>query len=537
MIELAPTSKQKDVYGNQNMDPHRGRPFLKAANFMEWIPCNTSRPDEQLLPGSTGVGLPMIGSRVSLSNSVSAHTLQKQSVASASTLRKQDSRAALKARSTAQKDGFLDANMNSNSGEQEETLNSADAEETESDGESLEEIDEVKYDHTSDNLFEATALRRTTIRGRIQIADAPPRAWSDLMDLQARRPYACTIEEEDLTRELGATNDHLKSVRSSNIGLVRRLRSENETNYKLTEKLKKTRAKMIEFGKWRKDGLRQHQAEMKEEKRLRVQAMETAAVANAKLKKMTETLELTKARLDHHLEQEEIRLQEEKIAHMQNEKRKEREHKKLIALGKLEEALGIKHEFETKNSNSANTEIGSDDGSIESSKEASPQEKFANDPNVMQQISNLKDAVKDANAPFGAKLGVLNDLLSAMDSDGSGAVTKLEFQWAMEQVGAGASATFIGGTPGAKGKKSNKKGKERKSSRKNSERQQNEMEVLVNALDVDGDGEISFTELVDGLMRRRQEAKLLHGEKMKRAAKEAKKKAKYRAERMKVKGY
>ena len=122
-------------------------------------------------------------------------------------------------------------------------------------------------------------------------------------------------------------------------------------------------------------------------------------------------------------------------------------------------------------------------------------------------------------------------------SDGSGAVTKLEFQWAMEQVGAGAGSTFTGDKAGAKGKKSNKKRRERGSSKRSSGSQKNDMEVLVNALDVDGDGEISFTELVDGLMRRRQEAKLLHGEKLKRAAKEAEKKAKYRAERMKVKGY
>ena len=35
-------TKKDILYGNQNIDPHRGRPFLKAANFMEWIPCNTS---------------------------------------------------------------------------------------------------------------------------------------------------------------------------------------------------------------------------------------------------------------------------------------------------------------------------------------------------------------------------------------------------------------------------------------------------------------------------------------------------------------
>ena len=65
----------------------------------------------------------------------------------------------------------------------------------------------------------------------------------------------------------------------------------------------------------------------------------------------------------------------------------------------------------------------------------------------------------------------------------------------------------------------------------------NTMKLLVDSLDVDGDGEISFTELVDGLMRRRQEAKSNHSENMKRAAKEAEKRARHKAARMKVKGY
>jgi hypothetical protein len=538
MVETSAKTDHADLlYGKGRQDPHRGKPFLKAANFIEWVPCNTSRPDEQLLPGSTGVSVPMLGSSanllVSSSSSLVASSLSMPSATRGG--RGGISTTAHRSRSSSVISSVSDAPPSSNNDEVGLDENGLD------DDDLLEdEAHDPDEDVLNNAMLEATSLKRTTIRGRIQVADAGPRAWSDLMDLQARRPYACTVEEEDLTRELGATHDHLRSVRGSNVKLVRRLRRENETNFKLDSRLKKTRAKMIELGKWRKEGLKKHNFEMKEERALRQSATDAAAIAQAKLAKITEKLRMTQSRLDHHLEQEALRLEEERIAHEESMRHKERERKKLVALGKLENALGIVHKFQLVKKTAAKIKDGIGTGREDQNKGQDagggdsdhPDAKLGNDPEVLEQISRLRDIIKNPNAKFGTKLGVLNDLFSAMDSDGSGAVTKLEFQWAMEKAGGG--GLFSG-----KNRTTNKESKKKKSSNIQSQRAgaSGAMKLLVDSLDVDGDGEITFMELVDGLMRRRQDAKALHGEHMKRAAKEAEKKAKHKAQRMKVKGY
>ena len=101
----------------------------------------------------------------------------------------------------------------------------------------------------------------------------------------------------------------------------------------------------------------------------------------------------------------------------------------------------------------------------------------------MEQISKLRTAIHNKKTKFGTKLGMLNDLFSVLDFSGDGAVLKNDFLFAFNHIG-------------LKGKK-------------------NDLEKLVNALDVDGDGDLTFVELCDGLMRRMQDAKQKHGELMK----------------------
>jgi Ca2+-binding EF-hand superfamily protein len=86
-------------------------------------------------------------------------------------------------------------------------------------------------------------------------------------------------------------------------------------------------------------------------------------------------------------------------------------------------------------------------------------------------------------------------LFSAWDVNGNGAVIKEDFLFAMQRVGL----------------KSNK---------------QSSLNALVDALDVDGDGDVSFVELCDGLMRRMQQAKEKHADDMRRQREKREKAAK-----------
>ena len=112
----------------------------------------------------------------------------------------------------------------------------------------------------------------------------------------------------------------------------------------------------------------------------------------------------------------------------------------------------------------------------------------------MEQISKLRTAIHNEKTKFGTKLGMLNDLFSVLDFSGDGAVLKNDFLFAFNHIG-------------LKGKK-------------------NDLEKLVNALDVDGDGDLTFVELCDGLMRRMQDAKQKHGELMELKEREKEKRKK-----------
>jgi Ca2+-binding EF-hand superfamily protein len=139
----------------------------------------------------------------------------------------------------------------------------------------------------------------------------------------------------------------------------------------------------------------------------------------------------------------------------------------------------LTNETTGKQQAAASASATANDGHITSNKE------------VTEQISKLRIAIHDKKTRFGTKLGLLNDLFSALDFSGDGAVLREDFLLAFKHVG-------------LKGKK-------------------DELEKLVDALDVDGDGDVSFVELCDGLMRRMQDAKQKHSEMLKRKEKEKEK--------------
>lgn len=54
----------------------------------------------------------------------------------------------------------------------------------------------VRRGDPGDHLqVEPTPIPRATVRGRVLVAEAGPRAWSDLLDLRNRRPMARTVQE------------------------------------------------------------------------------------------------------------------------------------------------------------------------------------------------------------------------------------------------------------------------------------------------------------------------------------------------------
>ena len=80
-------------------------------------------------------------------------------------------------------------------------------------------------------------------------SDAPPRAWSDLMNLQTRDHTRVQLKRKTWP-EARATNDYLRGVAHQTSGLCEGC-GENEAGD--DPEAEKTRAKMIEFGKWRKE--------------------------------------------------------------------------------------------------------------------------------------------------------------------------------------------------------------------------------------------------------------------------------------------
>lgn len=225
-------------------------------------------------------------------------------------------------------------------------------------------------------------------------------------------------------------------------------------------------------------------------------------------------LDIAEKRLNHHLEMEEIRLEEEKEQNKIKLQTEARERKKMKALEQLESALNIHHTFDkhhnqgrkgkSKGKSPGKGSKLTRSGTVPNLLKTSSSENvkindsshITENPEIMEQISRLRIAITKKDTQFGTKLGILNDLFSALDlvgdEPGDGAILKEDFLIAMEHVG-------------LKGKKE-------------------KLEKLVDALDVDGDGDVSFVELCDGLMRRMQDAKSKYMETLKRQQKEKQKK-------------
>ena len=201
------------------------------------------------------------------------------------------------------------------------------------------------------------------------------------------------------------------------------------------------------------------------------------------------------------MEQEHLRLEEEKMEKMKKEQINKRNQKKMIALQSLEKALCISHNFGGQDNLKKRVKNNDPQKTKETAKTEKEDEHITSNPLIMEQISRLRIAISKKQTQFGTKLGILNDLFSALDATNDGAVQKNDFLLAMKHVG-------------LKSQSSN-------------------LTELVDALDVDGDGDVSFVELCDGLMRRMQDAKTKHGEKMKRLQKEKEKREKEKRERKK----
>lgn len=305
--------------------------------------------------------------------------------------------------------------------------------------------------------------------------------------------------------ELGATGDMLSSTRKRNLMLMKRVKYENKINCVLEDQLNKKTTRLTALSQYKHDNEAKHQEVLKNEIALRQQATWDAAEAKKQMEAMQKQLDIAEKRLSHHMEQETIRLKEEEIARDLKNKLKARNLKKMVALESLEKALHISHTFDTgkkikrKKSSLSNAPPKAGDTALVSDtggqKGTTPDGHITSNAHAMEQIGKLRVAITSKGTKFGTKLGILNDLFSALDVNGNGAVIKEDFLFAMERVGL----------------KSNK---------------QSSLNALVDALDVDGDGDVSFVELCDGLMRRMQQAKEKHADDMRRQRERREKAAK-----------
>ena len=307
--------------------------------------------------------------------------------------------------------------------------------------------------------------------------------------------------------ELGATGDMLSSTRKRNLMLMQRVKYENKINCVLEDQLNKKTTRLTALSRYKNDNEAKHQEVLKNEIALRQQATWDAAEAKKQMEAMQKQLDIAEKRLSHHMEQETIRLEEEKISRDMKNKLKARNLKKMVALESLEKALHISHTFDTgkklKRKKSSVSNAAREAGDKASASAASGTGQKSNTPDghitsnahAMEQIGKLRVAITSKGTKFGTKLGIVNDLFSALDVNGNGAVIKEDFLFAMQHVGL----------------KSNK---------------QSSLNALVDALDVDGDGDVSFVELCDGLMRRMQQAKEKHADDVRRQRERREKAAK-----------
>jgi len=466
MVEASVQKNPSDLYAVR--DRHKGACSLKAVNFVEYVKCATSRPDAE---GGAPSYLPMMMSQ-KYSQSYSSSPLPSPSSGSSGNLRRKtntDIRQTFTSKQTKiGRKNMLHVIQHAS--------HAATAVEMDYEDDAFNTAPSLHG--FGDNLqIEPTTIPRTTVRGRVLVAEAGPRAWSDIVALRARRPMARTVQEEDLALELGATGDMLSSTRKINISLLRRVRKENKMNQLLEQNLKQKTMKCNELGRYKEDVDTIFNEKLKNEKTLRQQATWDAADANKKMSEMTLRLEIAEKRLYHHMEQEGIRLSEEKAEKDQKDLAAKRDRKKMIALEALESALNIKHVFEdstvkkkrnkgnkdAKSSNSSpktmkrsetvpdlkiNKKNGkpgkdrcvsvpiSDDGKKSKEEE---ELKITSNEQIMEQISRLRIAISNRNTQFGTKLGILNDLFNALDlvgqDPGDGAVATSDFLIAMEHVG------------------------------------------------------------------------------------------------------
>ena len=257
MVEATTQANPSDMYAVR--DKHKGRCYLKAVNFVEYVKCATSRPDAQ---GGVPTVLPMM----KRSSSGNASGRNKTSRPQSANIR----------RSTT-----LNISQNFSSTKKITKPNGLTrmVQHASLAASNYEECEDVTEDAPSlqgfgdDLQVEPTPIPRATIRGRILVAEAGPRAWSDLLDLKARRPMARTVQEEDLALELGATGDMLSSTRKANVALIRRVRRENKINTILEDQLNKKTTKLNELGRYKNEVDAKHTEILKEEKTLRKQAM------------------------------------------------------------------------------------------------------------------------------------------------------------------------------------------------------------------------------------------------------------------------
>ena len=266
MVEATTQANPSDMYAVR--DKHKGRCYLKAVNFVEYVKCATSRPDAQ---GGVPTVLPMM--KRSGSGSASASASGSSRNGRNKTSRPQSANIRRSTTLNISQDFSSTKKITKPNGLTRMVQHASLA------ASNYEECEDVTEDAPSlqgfgdDLQVEPTPIPRATIRGRILVAEAGPRAWSDLLDLKARRPMARTVQEEDLALELGATGDMLSSTRKANVALIRRVRRENKINTILEDQLNKKTTKLNELGRYKNEVDAKHTEILKEEKTLRKQAM------------------------------------------------------------------------------------------------------------------------------------------------------------------------------------------------------------------------------------------------------------------------